>query len=551
MLKNPSIRDEETGNVTKNAAFVLSGTKNIIDNFLFLPELQRLPQAVSSLIKLQTATELADAFLSHPIDSSAHREAILRQGLMFMQFLRLSDFTSVISQDNVIQRTNSVTKLWEEFSGSIVATPEDFVQAFFMAPDDERFTADEKKQASLIRYRFFQLFEDTVDDSPAMDLAVAAYDQFLAKNAEQIRSLDQDDLLTTYYQILEQFPELPLIGDVVETLKRPFYLPEPSRSWKFVQGEDFEGQVLTLPKGTIIHSTARKANRDSLTELNGMENLYMVYGADKNLAYELAAARNQLDPRDSFLRAPNDTDEAQVLLPRNQLVVVSDLHAADIIGASIAEPGFFRRTVVPISQHTLDQNVGLDLSGSQLIGAGGWLQNVTIDALQPLKACQKADYFVAISRVREYVANGFQKQSLKAVIYGEESFRQPSEVPLLLDPSNQSNLAVAYSLLEAQIGNSLSLQGKQDSIWMNQNWDEPSKVESAEAPGALSDVIIGNRILHLITNYQQARGILASKMELPEAELFAPVLPESPLDQISDEQSLLQVVASFRPLADE
>lgn len=529
---SPSLTDSHSK--PRQAAKILAASVSIFEALLFLPALDDIWGAAASLVASGIAIGTNRGFVSNPDYSFAHAEAITAQLVMAAGFFATHDFSEALAEADFKKRVSIIRQAYIKELGMMAVTPEELVNALLTSPDQANSDAQRARDKE-IRRRYFFLFDTRIpreNRRPAAE-RLATYENQLARNRLLLTPLVRKQAQNIYFKALELMKGLPFVGALAATVGRPFLLPNPEVLGKALDSKDAGGNIMGIPNGTLVHTTARLGeSRRALPFENtlfprrayeivqnqrgrriddkpGFPWLYQFYFTSEQNAAAMNKARASHADHLLFYRSnladPMSAPVTPLEKPENAQVF-SGLNLHEAITATISEPGVFRR--IPISMRTLKAPTGASLPAeltgddSFVITYGGWLDTSASQTLALLPECapERIGYYVYLHPNR--LTNEFQRNAL-------------------VETNNRAVRTQVRNIdeLMAKLGNYLThsrnLQAKFPSIDLNWNWDNP--VPNADSKDPRQLMLKQVRPLYLFAAYQAYQQVLEQRSDVPKA----------------------------------
>lgn len=533
LLSNPTLGDvsQKTPSV-QNAARVLAAGKPVFESLLFLPTLDDLRTAVSSLALTLVYVGLGRGFVSNPDYAVAHAEAIVAQNLIAIQFFRDTDFASVLAEPDYHKRLALVQSLWESEFGFLRVSPAEFVLA--MLTPDQHASESEIKRHREIRRRYFALFDSPTKKSGQLSPQemLEKHEAFLSNTVLLNSARLRDSAVQIYEAAVEAMRPLLFVGALSATVDKPFLLPDPEVLSKAIQGLDKDGNVMKIPDGAVIHTTARQGELrlavpglfpkrefadvdigsffQRIDDMPGFKNLYQIYFSNEEMTEALQKA--QLDHADSGLLFYTKERKAVPVLQSNQHAqAIGGLNLSQALSLSVSEPGFFRRIPFRPSELKLADDVVVPAlfrdPDTFLVSYGGWLDTSASQTLALLPHCdpERIDHFAYVHPNR--LENEFQRNAVTE-LNNRASREERVDVQEIM-----------MRIREYLVHSRTVVTARKPSLDLSWNWDDPVGEGSS-----LSRELRQNRGLYLYSAHSAYREILRESLA---AESFAPSAFES------------------------
>lgn len=521
LLTNPTLAGPAGSNSVQNAARVLAAGKPVFESLLFLPTLDDIRTAVTSMALTLGFAGLGRGFVSNPDYAVAHAEAIVGQNLIATQFFRDTDFSDVLREPDYFKRMALVQSLWEKGYGFIRVSPAEFVQA--MLTPDAHATDDQARQRNHeIRRRYFALFGSPIVKSgqASPEEMLLQHENVLDKTAAFNSELLRSSAVEIYKRAVEIMRPLPFVGALSATVDKPFLLPDPSILSAAIRGLDKNGDIMAIPEGTVIHTTARqgelrlsvpfvlpKRDFDGVDNGNifqriddkpGFKNLYQLYFGNDEMTSGLHKAQmNHAASGLLFYQKGGET--VSILHTPQHAQAVGGLNLSQAVSLSISEPGFFRRIPLVPSRLKLAPDSALPAAfldpETFLISYGGWLDTSASQTLALLPDCDpsRIAHFAFLHPNR--LDNEFQKNAVTDV-----NNRAPK--------ADRINVAeVMTRIREYLVHSRTAVRAQEPSLDLSWNWDEPVGKDSVK-----NRELKQNRGLYLYAAYTAFRDILRKSL---------------------------------------
>jgi hypothetical protein len=586
VLSNPSVRDTEILGSdgtplthAQKAALVVTSFLGPSETFLFLPSLNRLAKMLRSIAEYTIAVKFADAFIGLPSQEIAHVEAVTSQGALMADFAMNADFSNILKESDFKKRNAMTMDLWVKFGDLMFVTPAQFLGALLSAPPKpgERATAEQAFNEK-VKIRYFEIFRNEdmrpeirnsvrKDDKPAESLA--AYNKLMSVVGKGVARIPPEKLEEAFTKAIQTIANVPFIGTFALTATKPFYLPSHERLWNAYNGRTLRSllppsdptqsllvktgdtnPMLSIPSGTVLHTTARKASKRFLlgnVEKTGLDGFYMVYYPSPDLFDDLTGLHAKLEPYESFLQYP--TGGGGVVLPKSNLLVLGpNKSLAYAVRTSIAEPGSMRRDPLVLddaemARHGLrlaKRTVPLFTSDETLVSYGGWLDHFSAATFMRYKPCQNVDYVASAVAPGQGLHN-FQRMAIRAVIDGApRSFLQANKQTEQKDDP-QSPVGQFMTSLEAYRDYGKTLVGTAGRIDLTFDWENPSDRKGDRE--AFAKAFLSNRAALFVRAFQHAaKNIDDVVMRESAPTLLSSTLMAQPLDALPDADAVAKKV---------
>lgn len=433
--KGSAILGGRTLSKAQRAALVLSATPDVLNSFIFLPQVARVDDFLESLVDFMFGMLYGNALLGGDDARIVSLEATVGQAVLLTDFFMHADFSSVFPLPTYEARRKRVYEIWLEFADAKEVTIGQLIAAGSKSEAEMKADPALKDVSDRLYYMFAQ--------------DVAMYGQTSESWRSVLKGVDR----------VRRSGVLGKIDDKLDTIK--LTVPNPKLVWNAYLSRTKDGRFLQTPKGMIIHSTFRRGSYRTkngtvdFTEASGIETLFQGYTASEPLYSDLMRARDRLKSKNKgFL--PYFPDGAKnvsyaypterVLLLRNyegtkpyEKGAFNEIHipsegdrllkdgrrgVAHGIAYSAGEPGPFRRLPVYISQTEQQDNPAIQGLSDEaatdpkegVISFGGWSENVPTSTLALLDACKDVDYFV--SGAKPGLGNSFQEGAIRAALRG-------------------------------------------------------------------------------------------------------------------------------------
>lgn len=399
LLENPSVNAARSDDRTPAA--VLRASKSLLDTFIFLPRFDRPDVFIRSLISYLDGQLHGDRVAGPAEFSLAHADHALAQVLMFADFFKNEDFSTISGLPGDDARTEFVQDAFFIASGALRTSPAFLMRTLLPAHEDDVNHAD----AHEIRTRlsgYLMLGTSSADNPDSAD-AQKLHPWNTLHWMIKLNPQQQARVRNFVWELLRKssfFPGLPMTED------KTLHLPSPDALRKVLRLEsNYFGRTLEIPAGLITHATAFQGNRPSA------DNLRQFYFAGRlthaDLRSQWAANGGRL-PAMTF--GGSDVPRS-VIAPEKIWVARNSYSLAEILRATIAEPLLFERRTIPLS---FEEKIELGQGSQQEWTAnGGWLDTASYPLLRSLPQCRGLP--VVLVTPRDGI-NSFQKQTLRGLL---------------------------------------------------------------------------------------------------------------------------------------
>ena len=219
-------------------------------------------------------------------------------------------------KNSLTLRQDLVFQDWVKFANLKYLSPKSFINALVTSKRSPKWKPDFED----IKKRYFYLFySDKAKQSPIE--ALESYNLLLERLEPFLRFISEDTWEKAFLSAVKNFEGIPFVSYTATLLSNDFYLPDGR---KIIEAYQAKSNFLELPKGSIIHTTARIAEKNQFfgeLEKEGLENFYQVYLPSQDLYTDLVNQRDQLKADESFLSYEDEQNRPKALLPASQLLV--------------------------------------------------------------------------------------------------------------------------------------------------------------------------------------------------------------------------------------
>jgi|GEM_PF-6510678 hypothetical protein len=544
VLNNPSVRDTRVVvdgrelSTAEKAARIIATSTGPIGTVIVLPGLNNLGQTIPAAVKYVGADSLAQAFVGYPDQTIANIESSVGQITLLSEFFATADFSSILQEQQLAKRSNQVFDAWVKFADMVYVTPNEFIRALITGPKDPRWTT----RSENIKKRYFDLFfDETSAPENRPDPSREAYNKVLNNLAPLITRFPDESLTQAFLSSLGLLRGLPFVSYTAVVASKPFYLPNGERVQRAFEGRrSGSDQLLPLPKGTIVHTTARAAQevRGRLTEKDGLDNFYQVYLPSTDLREELLSARNELADGRSFLEFQDSNSAWINVLPPSQLTVLQAPSTSYAIRYSVAEPNAFRRDAFALTPADKADNHIKLASAEKLVTFGGWMEHANRRTLDLLASCADVDYLVEVSTLSQGLYD-FQLKAIRAVIAGG-----PGSFANQINGNNQKPdepSRVWLNGLWNSFRASRDVRSVDQGLLLDFDWDNASGLSGDQAK-LMNPAYDVNRNAFFVRAYQYAADRLDANGTIRPNGVIGADLRRSPLGAITDPATLNAVV---------
>jgi hypothetical protein len=544
LLQNKSLQQEMLfeGNVltpTQKAALLLASSQDIWDSLLFLPSLNKSNEPLTSTLRLLSGISYFELPSQPTLSHILNLDIVIGQSLLIADFLKNSDFSNILGQENFAARRKAMRKLWIQETDGFEADTGEILATLIKRTSDRsappRSTEISKRLLALLFEKgdsaFLQDRHDFYASSEAM-LASWGFTSF-EKTAQQVYELAQK-LHMSDTQSQENF------------LARKIILPSPELIRRFASGIDARGNLISLPPGLVIHSTFKslRQKQSRIEERLGWDSIYQGYFASTSLFSGLVkvrdAARNMrnsgfiplLKNEHKFLK---DTDHVIVFPESDKGEKLRGLAFA--MQATLSEPGPFRRNSLAIDGRDTSFNPGMP---TELATSGGWLEHIPSSIFESLSPCQSSNLLAWSGNPNP--VSPYTKRILAGALAGGTAYVDPKQPPLRKDLDQFANRLAAASLY------SMEMKGKEGHVETAVDWENISKVENPDQHKRMSKIIGNHRTFLMIHAYQRTRKSML-KHALGNREIYFKetkpwgILFKRDLDSALDENQLQEIIS--------
>lgn len=559
LIKNASVAkasatlNGRTPTMAQRAALVLSASPDVLNSFIFLPQVAPVDDFLASIVESMFGLLYGNALLGADDARIVSLEATVGQGVLMTDFFQHADFSSVYSLPTYEQRRRRVYDLWLDFADAKEVTIGQLLAAAAKSENERKADPALKDVSDRLYYMFSQ------------DVALHG------QTSESWKSVLEG------VERVRRSGVLGKIDDKLNSIK--LTVPNPKLVWNGYLSRTKDGRFLETPKGMVIHSTFRRGSYRTkngtvdFTESSGIETLFQGYTASEPLFSDLLRAREkQASKGKGFLpyfadgaKTPSYAYPAErVLLLRNyegskphEKGAFNEIHIpsegdrllkdgrrglAHGIAYSAGEPGLFRRLPVYISKTEQQDNPAiLDLSDESaadpkegMISFGGWSEHVPTSTLALLDACKDVDYYV--SGAKAGLGDMFQEAAIRASLRGFDAITHRNRDRLYEFffnrlPKGEEAVKAHFAALKGNVEFSrVSIKeewistGEAKAKFLNNDLDFDAPAEASgiddKTRKALNGKLSNNRFALMIASYQRFRRNMPQDSNLPKFNSF-------------------------------
>lgn len=529
LLTNKSIQETEIKGLDhqilskpQKVSIILGASKPVIDSIIFLPIINEPLELLNSAIRF-ASTDVSI------LGGSNHRmagvEAVTGQVAFAVDFFAQTDFSELltvpVSTRSRIVRSKMLSELWLRFGDFIELSPEDFILAMFRPNElyekkytDGKISKEQLERVLQVKKRYFGLYRSDRPGETTTHLdEYARHREWLQKNHAQLSSIPDEAITAAFRKAVAQVKDVPFISSLSVTLSSRFLMPSPDKVWSAYKGISIvPGKNIKIPEGTLIHTTARTAhwNESGFSEDIGRENFYLVYMASGSLS-------NQLKRLTEVGQPDLMSYDGGTLFDNEKVLIARPLTLPRALRSSLAEPGAFRRDIVPITQQDLRRQ-GFTLESSQsLLAFGGWLDSISTNTLQHLDECKDAILSVVLE---EKSVSQFQKRALNTAILGDMAiFLEDNHSDDILTPEVRHTFLKRleerdHLLSDLQAYLDESLDQTPERFRISWDWNNPSLAPGLDddSKKQVNKAFLDNRMAMMYAAYLGAIEILDGKV---------------------------------------